>query len=123
VLRLAALSLSAESVAYLEAVRLRRCSQRLSRALEIVFLSSSPPPPLSVPSLPELPARLQYDARCVLLTAERSWLCRRLDFRCEEMIKDGLLEETRSLAQQGGLQASSRSRTADRQRQRSTKAG
>ena len=105
--KLGRLQLSAESLAYLDGVRAMNCSQRLSRAVEILMLSNKPPPPLSVPGRDSLPAALEYDARCVLLTADRTWLCRQLDYRCEEMMEQGLIEETYQLSRNGALQASS----------------
>jgi len=101
------LQLSEESRSYLEGVRAMNCSHRLSRAVEILMLSNKPPPPLAVPGRDSLPAALEYDARCVLLTADRTWLCRQLDYRCEEMMEQGLIEETYLLSRNGALQASS----------------
>ena len=105
--KLARLRLSAESAAYLEGVRAMNCGQRLSRAVEIVMLSDRPPPVLSVPGRGSLPCALDYDARCVVLCADRTWLCRQLDYRCEEMMEQGLIAETYLLSRNGALQASS----------------
>ena len=105
--KVASLKLEPEARTYLEEVRERGCQQRLSRALEILFLSSKPPPVVTVPPVEALPDVLQYDARCVLLTADRTWLTRQLDYRCEEMIEQGLLHETAALLRSGQLQASS----------------
>ena len=105
--KVARLRLSAESLSYLEGVRAMNCSHRLSRAVEILQLSSKPPPTLTVPGRDNLPGALEYDARCVLLTADRTWLCRQLDYRCEEMMEQGLIEETYLLSRKGALQASS----------------
>ena len=101
------LQLSTESLSYLQGVRAMNCSQRLSRAVEILMLSNKPPPTLAVPGRESLPAALEYDARCVLLTADRTWLCRQVDYRCEEMMEQGLIEETNLLSRNGALQASS----------------
>ena len=104
---MASLALSSESLRYLSAVKERGCHQRLARALEILFLSSAPPPAVSTPTLEALPSALQFDARCVLLSADRTWLSRVLDFRCEQMLEQGLLQETAALLADGALQASS----------------
>ena len=105
--KVAQLQLSAESLSYLNGVRAMNCSHRLSRAVEILMLSNKPPPALAVPGRDSLPSALKYDARCALLTADRTWLCRQLDYRCEEMMEQGLIEETYLLSRNGALQASS----------------
>jgi tRNA A37 N6-isopentenylltransferase MiaA len=84
--------------------------------LEILFLSSSPPPALSTPTLESLPSALQFDARCVLLTADRTWLNRVLDYRAEQMVEQGLLQETADLLMDGSLQASSQRPSTDTRR-------
>lgn len=43
------------------------------------------------------------DWRCVYLTADREKICRNIDKRCEQMIQEGLLQETFDLLQKGLL--------------------
>jgi tRNA dimethylallyltransferase len=42
-----------------------------------------------------------YDFRCFFITADREYICRNIDGRCEEMLVKGLLEEVRELSRRG----------------------
>lgn len=44
---------------------------------------------------------MEYDFRCFFLDAPRLWLNRQLDYRCELMLHEGLLEEVASLRAKG----------------------
>lgn len=51
------------------------------------------------------PSRLGHcvDFRCLFLTADREAVCRNIDWRCEEMIERGLIEEVAWLQSEHGL--------------------
>lgn len=42
-----------------------------------------------------------YDFRCFFITADREYVCRNIDWRCEEMLVKGLLEEVSELGKRG----------------------
>ena len=42
-----------------------------------------------------------YDFRCFFITADREYVCRNIDWRCEEMLVKGLLEEVVELSKRG----------------------
>lgn len=42
-----------------------------------------------------------YDFRCFFITADREYVCRNIDWRCEEMLVKGLLEEVDTLNKKG----------------------
>ena len=42
-----------------------------------------------------------YDFRCFFITADREYVCRNIDWRCEEMLVKGLLEEVDELRKRG----------------------
>jgi tRNA dimethylallyltransferase len=65
------------------------------RALEVTLLSGKPISSLQTKNKPD------YDVLVIGLTAEREELYRRTDARAEEMIKQGLVDETRSLIARG----------------------
>jgi len=71
---------------------------RIMRALEVYELTGR--------SLSEIQARHGWGSDCfrpvwIGVTEERSLLYRRIEARCEEMVKQGLLEEVRKLVAQG----------------------
>jgi tRNA dimethylallyltransferase len=45
----------------------------------------------------------KIDWRCIYLTTDREIICRNIDERCELMIRQGLIQETQSLIQEGLL--------------------
>lgn len=42
-----------------------------------------------------------YDFRCFFITADREYVCRNIDWRCEEMLVKGLIEEAHELSKRG----------------------
>ena len=83
---------------------------RLHRALVVALQtrSESPaaaPPPAALDGIDTLRASL--DMRCFFLAAPREPLCRRIDARCEVMLREGLLEEVTGLLLQRRLLPSS----------------
>ncbi|MFN3535414.1 MAG: tRNA (adenosine(37)-N6)-dimethylallyltransferase MiaA [Desulfatiglandales bacterium] len=67
---------------------------RIIRALEVYRLTRTPPSQL----LRDHGFReKRYNALCLFLSMERKRLYERIDLRCEEMIKSGLIEEVRGL--------------------------
>jgi len=46
---------------------------------------------------------LQYDFRCVVLSPPRLFQCRIIDYRCEKMLQEGLLDEVAYLLRSGIL--------------------
>lgn len=75
---------------------------RLKRALAVYEATKKP---LSLFKNRHQP--LPYDFRCFFLTADRESVCRNIDWRCEEMIERGLIEEVFELKQKYGLKAES----------------
>ena len=78
--------------------------QRIQRALEVIELSGRP---LSEQQREDLRGGAQAaDLRMVLAPADRDWLYHRLALRFHDMMRRGLLEETRQLLARSGLDAS-----------------
>lgn len=61
---------------------------RLLRVLEILLATGRPRSELNL----DTAAPLTYDFRCFFLDRPRAELYRRIDMRCEEMLRDGLLQ-------------------------------
>lgn len=73
---------------------------RLKRALEVHHQTGRP---VSSFKSNDNGDPLPYEYKCLFLTMPRILLYQRIDARCVQMIKDGLLQETISLAHKGGL--------------------
>lgn len=70
---------------------------RLLRVLEILLATGRPRSDLNL----DTAAPLTYDFRCFFLDRPRAELYRRIDVRCEEMLRDGLLQECVDLLRRG----------------------
>lgn len=71
--------------------------QKIIRALEIITLTKQPVSSFKTPTLPT------YDWRCWFLCRERKELYERIESRCEEMLKLGLIDEVLRLKREGLL--------------------
>lgn len=71
---------------------------RLKRALAVYQATGFP-----LSHYKRSPAKLleTYDFRCFFITADREYVCRNIDWRCEEMLVKGLLEEVDALNKRG----------------------
>eukprot|EP00808_Paulinella_micropora_P015496 g64096.t1 len=88
--------LSPEDRKFLQDIKQTNNKHRLHRAMEIIEATGHrPPPKKEIPSIGS--DRWDYDFRCFYLCADRYLLCRNLDYRVEEMILAGLLEEVLTL--------------------------
>ncbi len=81
-------------------------SQKIIRALEIMTLTENR---VSSLSWKERGVSLNYDFRCWFIHRSRESLKERLELRCDQMIKDGLLDEIQSLKKEGLLENTSAS--------------
>lgn len=71
---------------------------RLKRALAVHRATGFP-----LSHYKRTPSKLleSYDFRCFFITADREYICRNIDWRCEEMLVKGLLEEVNELSKRG----------------------
>lgn len=71
---------------------------RLKRALAVHEATGFP-----LSHYKRTPSKLleSYDFRCFFVTADREYVCRNIDWRCEEMLVKGLLEEVDTLNKLG----------------------
>ncbi len=74
---------------------------KIVRALEIMALSEK-----KVSDFPK-PDRLEYDYRCWFIYYPRERLYTRIEMRCDEMMRQGFLDEVRALEERGLRQNSS----------------
>ncbi|XP_065882308.1 tRNA dimethylallyltransferase 2-like [Dysidea avara] len=77
---------------------------RLRRALEVYHQTGKPVSTFKPDVADEL---LPYNYKCLFLTMPRALLYQRIDTRCTQMIKEGLLQETIMLVKRHGLVADS----------------
>lgn len=79
-------------------VILRNDYYRLKRALAVYKSTGLP-----LSHYKRTPSSLleSYDFRCFFITADREYVCRNIDVRCEEMLVKGLLEEVSELSKRG----------------------
>lgn len=71
---------------------------RLKRALAVHRATGKP---LSHYKRKPSPLLESYDFRCFFITADREYVCRNIDWRCEEMLVKGLLEEVAEFETRG----------------------
>lgn len=71
--------------------------QKIIRALEIIALTKQPVSAFKTPPIPS------YDWRCWFLCRERKALYERIESRCDDMLKAGLIEEVIRLKREGLL--------------------
>ena len=71
---------------------------RLKRALAVHKATGFP-----LSHYKRAPSKLieSYDFRCFFITSDREYVCRNIDWRCEEMLIKGLLEEVDTLRRKG----------------------
>eukprot|EP00041_Stephanoeca_diplocostata_P021643 m.506939 g.506939 ORF g.506939 m.506939 type:complete len:507 (+) comp21877_c2_seq5:255-1775(+) len=77
--------------------------KRLKRALNIIEISGRPVSSFSA-SKDDKDASKQFDFRCVFLTSTRLDLYSRIDERCEQMVRNGFIEEVIRLQHNGQLE-------------------
>ena len=77
---------------------------KIVRALEIIALTDRP-----VSEIPKVSELQDYDFRCWFIYYPRERLYTRIEMRCEEMIRQGLLNEVKEAKARGLLQNSSAS--------------
>lgn len=80
--------------------------QKIVRALEIMILTGKP---VSRLSWSDRQRPQNYDFRCWFLCRPKESLYRRIDVRCDKMLKAGLIDEVKALVNMGLLQNSSAS--------------
>jgi tRNA dimethylallyltransferase len=85
--------------------------RRLVRRLELFLTSHTLPQPPRVLPLAEC-SHLPFDYRCFFLSPPRIWAARRTDYRVEQMIDRGLLNEVAQLMSQQLLTANSPAATS-----------
>jgi tRNA dimethylallyltransferase len=82
---------------YIQEVAYHKSSdiRRIARAAEVAYVLQKQPPPYSIATRKDLQngATLPYDVRAFFLTTDREWLSRITDYRCEQMIFNGLFKE------------------------------
>jgi len=99
--RLAMIKPTAEARVFLDNARESRSMQRVARSLEIVVqLNGEAPKQMQIPHRNQF-SDMEFDYRCIYLDAPRYWLKRRLDYRCEQMLEGGLIQEVAKLMTEG----------------------